>query len=146
MEDIILKMDVPVVLRNSGILGKAIHGHMVGKYIRGMHNTMSNYLEVTDPKAFLDIERRKADDYPYGEPVECPVCKGYGKWNLRIDAYGPGKHFRAGCGQCNGWGYVTKGSADESCKHEYKEMPSKRMFEHNYKCTRCGALKTTDSS
>lgn len=118
---------------------------------------MGDYLDTSSPDAFKDIEKKTpTNQYPVTDPVECPVCHGHGKWNLRIDAYGAGKHFQAHCSQCNGWGYVNKGSAHAECVHEYKELSQQEcndkgirhygMCWHVYECTKCGTTMAQDSS
>ncbi len=84
----------------------------------------------------------------------CPVCKGYGGWNLRLDAYGPGQHFQAHCSQCNGWGWVSE--CDRDCVHDSKELSQAEcrdrkiehwgMCYHVYVCTKCGRIRAYDSS
>ena len=66
----------------------------------------------------ISIKERRQCHLKAHEVVECPVCKGYGEWNLQLDAYGEGKHFQASCFQCNGWGWVERGSKHESCIHK----------------------------
>lgn len=88
--------------------------------------------------------------------VKCPVCKGHGGWNIKLDAYGKGKHFQAFCTQCTGWGWVIKGSKDETCIHETEEISHKEaqklgvqtwgMFCHVYRCKKCGQTAAYDSS
>ena len=118
---------------------------------------MGNYLEPDDPNAFKDIEKKTPPvHYPVTDPVECPKCHGHGKWNLKLDAYGTGKHFQASCGQCNGWGYVQRGSKDETCIHEFRELSQDEarkagvahygMCWHVYECNHCGKHVAQDSS
>lgn len=86
----------------------------------------------------------------------CPMCHGYGGWNLRVDAYGPGKHFDASCSQCDGYGFVRPNSLDATCIHERVELFQKEcqhlgishygMFCHVYRCKKCGDTITQDSS
>jgi hypothetical protein len=96
-----------------------------------------SYCRDNDPRTFL-----------------CSVCKGHGTWNLIIDAYGPGKHFRASCSQCNGWGWVD--AEDAACIHDDREINREEakerklrhegMFYHLYECTKCHRLVSYDSS
>lgn len=85
-----------------------------------------------------------------GERVTlCPLCQGHGGWNLRLNAYGLGKHFQAMCNQCWGWGHV--GKEDATCIHDFMEGERKgsgsgRMFEHKIKCRKCGRSRWYDSS
>jgi len=103
---------------------------------------------------FQDIPKmEKPQDYP-SVSHECPKCKGHGKWNLTVDAYGPGTHFQQCCGQCNGWGWVAE--ADLTCMHEYAEISQaqckKRGIQHwgscwhVYACTKCDRITAHDSS
>jgi len=103
--------------------------------------------------------RPKRHAYFEGDEAEdklflCPVCKGYGGWNLTLNAYGPGKHFRASCSQCNGWGWVTE--EDRDCIHEVEELSMAQCREikvmhfgncyHVYRCLKCGQISAVDSS
>lgn len=94
-----------------------------------------------------------------GEWVLCPLCKGHGRWNLELNAYGPQRHFQGACNQCNGWGYVdTARPQDLTCIHDYQEVGRERRVqlgysgslfrgEHVWECRhRCGAHKLIDSS
>lgn len=84
----------------------------------------------------------------------CPVCRCHGGWNLRLNAYGPGKHFQASCFQCSGWGWVTE--KDRGCVHEFSELSQKECAErgiqhfgrcwHVYECSRCKRISAADSS
>jgi hypothetical protein len=60
-----------------------------------------------------------------GPWVSCPLCHGYGRWNLELNIYGPTstlRHFQAICDQCNELGYVIKDSKDHTCLHTFREM------------------------
>ena len=93
---------------------------------------------------------------PKGEFVLCPQCTGYGGWNLQLNVYGAGRHFRASCAQCNGYGWVDNADArDVSCVHEYQERDSKAVevtghslfhMEHLWLCKKCGRWRVVDSS
>lgn len=121
----------------------------------GLYVTKYDYLDPGHPGAFLDMEKNTDTGY-IDNPVECPKCKGHGGWNLEVNAYGPGKHFRASCGQCNGWGFVDSASTDATCEHDMREVGSaeckKRGIEHwgmcwhVYECKTCGNIKAYDSS
>lgn len=114
---------------------------------------MSNFLpDATD---FTDIPLlAKPEGYPQGADTICPLCHGHGKWNLELNAYGSGKHFQGGCGQCWGWGWVTPEDAD--CIHEFVEISQAKakalgvmhfgMCWHVIQCTKCGRLRSYDSS
>jgi hypothetical protein len=92
---------------------------------------------------FDDIGKKEpAHEYT----VECPKCKGHGKWNLRLNAYGDGVHFQMGCGQCWGWGFVTPGP-DAECIHEFKETTPDQPWRcwHTIKCAKCGRIRSYSS-
>lgn len=111
------------------------------------------------PKAtsFVGLEKKPPpyEKYPYKKDVKylCPVCNGYGGWNIRLDAYGPGKHFDAHCSQCNGWGWVNEA---DLCIHDMREMSQEEckekgiyhygIFNHIYECRVCGHRHNYDSS
>jgi hypothetical protein len=78
--------------------------------------------------------------------VKCPVCSGYGGSVLQVDAYGKGKHFKCFCSQCNGWGWVEKGSQDASCAHEWDTSKGIGNCLHLWVCTKCGQSREVDSS
>jgi len=117
-----------------------------------------DYLE--DGTNFDGMEKQSQEEYDKHfrhRSVPCPACKGYGGWNLRLDAYGKGRHFQCGCSQCNGWGYVAEGSPDHLCLHTMKELSyeeaRKRGINHYgrcyhvYECTKgCGTIRGYDSS
>lgn len=82
--------------------------------------------------------------YPSTEPlVTCPKCHGHGYWNLRLNAYGPGKHFQALCSQCMGWGRLT--AADAACVHDWAVTRTGRCLVEST-CTKCGKGRVIDSS
>jgi hypothetical protein len=56
------------------------------------------------------------------------------------------KHFQASCDQCNGWGWVEKGSKDAACPgHEWEEVRVGDCL-HRWTCKRCGESREVDSS
>ena len=108
---------------------------------------MSNFLpDCTDFTDIPIMEQLK--------PFLCPKCKGHGLYNITLNAYGPKKHFQGCCSQCNGWGWVEKENAE--CIHAWQEMSSGECKTqgilhygkcwHQYKCSKCGTLTSTDSS
>ena len=119
---------------------------------------MGDYLKPGDEGSFKDREKMDPNSQycRVKDPVECPVCQGYGGWNLKVDAYGEGKHFQCMCSQCWGWGYVNKGSVDETCIHEMEEKSKKWCDDngvyhagncyHVQKCTKCWKVSAYDSS
>lgn len=114
---------------------------------------MGMYLKHTDPNAFLDFAKCEPG---HGLTKECPRCKGYGGWNLRINAYRlpPGVadtaanrhqhvHFRCVCNHCNGNGYVLP---DNTCPgHKWKFTKNLGRSYNEYACTICGAKTDIDS-
>ena len=82
-----------------------------------------------------------------GTFVLCPVCKGYGGWNLTLNAYGAGRHFQAFCRQCWGWGWVEPGT-DATCVHTFVEIAPDQPWRcwHTIRCTTCGETRSYDSS
>jgi hypothetical protein len=123
---------------------------------------MSNYLKPGDEGCFQDMEIKPLPKLRWEDMIDyttpCPVCKGYGGWNLKLNAYPnnpTNPHFRQHCPQCNGWGYVKKGSTDETCvPHEMKEVagsslnPPRPQWNcyHYYVCQKCGKIEEVDSS
>lgn len=108
---------------------------------------MNEYLpDATD---FTDMELLLRPDVRFetmpGPWTLCPLCKGYGGWTLKLDAYGLGKHFRAFCRQCWGWGWAK--GADATCIHDYKEIAPDQPFRcwHTIRCTKCGETKSYSS-
>lgn len=115
---------------------------------------MQPYMDHTHPDAFLDFVLRE----PYARDTKlCPVCHGYGGWNLRLNAYRLPEglpdtaenrhkyvHFRQSCGTCNGWGYVHK---DMNCSgHEWKFVQNLGRCYNRYRCTKCDTVNDVDSS
>jgi hypothetical protein len=92
----------------------------------------------------------------YRKMVKCPKCKGHGHFNLRLNAYGPGKHFQGTCSQCCGCGWVDP--KDAICIHEWKEIGREECRKrgvyhagncyHVYVCSKlgCAAVMAQDSS
>ena len=108
------------------------------------------YLTRESPEAFTDypplIENERGaakHPIPVGS-VQCPKCKGHGGWNLRLNAYGPGRHFRAACDQCNHWGHTT--AKDAQCVHTFDNGRNVGRCLTLYTCTKCGTKRTVDSS
>lgn len=128
-------------------------------------------IDQTHPDAYVDYPMmdKPTDGYP-AEPdqlVVCPKCAGHGGWNWKLNAYKtsydrdyPGRkntakarhlhlHARSSCGQCNGWGYVVKGSHDETCIHDWVvDRDYKPQFRcmHGVVCSKCGDKAEYDSS
>lgn len=105
---------------------------------------MGAYMTIDHPDAFLGLERKEPDKYIHN-PVPCPKCKGYGRWHLKLDEYGQGKHFNASCNQCNGWGWVNGESKSATCIHVFKQRTIGKCL-HEYTCETCGEKRIIDSS
>lgn len=96
---------------------------------------------------FTDMKKKKQSDYDFGhESVECPLCHGYGGWIDRLNFYKDGSHSKFSCRQCNGWGYVEKGSKDETCIHDMVHTKNLGNCYNEYKCSKCGQVERIDSS
>ncbi len=117
---------------------------------------MAEFLEDATDFTDMELMEKPLDGYP-DEPenlVLCPVCNGYGGWNLKLNAFRDGSHFRSNCSQCNGWGWV--GLKDQDCVHEFEEIGPEEsrkrgvrhygMFCHVYLCRKCGQIRSYDSS
>lgn len=111
------------------------------------------YLDSTSPDAFVDWVKRSPWLFL---SKECPVCKGYGGWNLQLNAYSlhdkPDtpenrhlySHFRCVCSTCYGHGYVRE---DMTCTgHEWQFVQNLGRCYNQYKCVKCGQLDNVDSS
>lgn len=98
-------------------------------------------------------------DFPPARPVPegnktCPACEGRGGYNVRLNAYPLHRyentrenrhlhaHFRHGCVNCNGWGYVPE---DQECVHQWGERRTVGTCQHSYSCVKCGSKWTVDS-
>jgi hypothetical protein len=114
---------------------------------------MNNYLDPTTdaPKlVFKDMQVKPKKEY-LSDRV-CPRCQGHGQFNLRINAYGPGKHFKSLCGACWGYGYLQKGQV---CAHEWRDATEEEIkkahitlyrCEHAWVCTKCSTTRVVSSS
>lgn len=117
---------------------------------------MTEFMKPDDPNAHLDFPG--IHDKPEFAPddVLCPVCKGYGGWNLSLNSYKLHNredtpenrhrysHFRASCSQCNGWGWTTAENA--KCIHSMKHFKNTGRCLNQYKCEKCGKIEEIDSS
>jgi hypothetical protein len=125
------------------------------------------YLEPYDPNAFVDHPRQQPDPL-IGHIYECPMCHGYGGWNLMINVLKlpegyedtalnrhKYRHRTTTCPQCNGWGYV--GQQDATCIHTFDreldlaECRHRNIYHagncwHVYECSKCGKIVSRDSS
>ena len=115
---------------------------------------MNDYLTHDHPDAFVDWpERTKSYDKGY---KPCPLCKGLGGWNLKLNAYPLHRyentaenrhhfsHFRCCCSHCNGWGQVL---VTEACVgHEWKWVKNTGKCLNLFECVHCGKKSEVDSS
>lgn len=104
------------------------------------------YLSYKDDQAFVGMEKKSPPPDSYwhkGLIYECPKCRGYGGWILRPNAYGDGVHFKAGCMDCSGWGYVDKPT---NHAHDWGAGTNVGNCLNTYTCTICGEKQTVDSS
>jgi len=116
---------------------------------------MNNYMEHTHPDAFVDWKHLEAPNSLFNK--ECPCCKGFGGWNLKMNSYHLPEgypdttenrhryvHFRCQCSHCNGWGYV---SPKEKCDgHEWVFEKNLERCYNRYRCTKCEQTSDVDSS
>lgn len=116
-----------------------------------------NFLNPTDPDAFLDYPEIANPPSFSKDWVECPVCHKHGGWNLKVNSRPLHKgvedtpenrhkyaHFRAYCTQCNGYGWTSASNA--KCIHEMGFSRNLGRCYNEYKCTKCGMIQTVDSS
>jgi hypothetical protein len=100
------------------------------------------FMTYKHPDAFKDLE--KVIKTPREGCKICPVCQGYGTWNLELNTYGEGRHFQSSCSHCNGWGEVDK---KEICQEHiwifYKNLGN---CYNQYICSACGKKYNVDSS
>lgn len=103
---------------------------------------LENYLTPNDPDAFKDWTK---EEQPKWAAHLCPLCKGYGGWNLALNKYPkqqpPNNHFRCQCDNCNGYGYVQ----DNSHIHKFTFDTNLGRCYNQYKCTICGMIRKIDS-
>lgn len=105
-----------------------------------------SYLNYTDDAAFEGLEKKSPPPDSYwhkGLVHECPKCRGYGGWILRPNAYGEGQHFKAGCMDCSGWGFV---GTPTDHPHEWDNGATVGNCLTNYSCTVFGITYQVDSS
>lgn len=112
------------------------------------------HIPTTVEETYRDIPVREKPKYYPDWTQMCPTCEGHGNFNITLDAYGAGRHFRGCCSNCNGWGWI------KPCDHvhEWVEISSKKsaelgikhwgVFCHVYLCKHasCKEVRVTDSS
>lgn len=111
---------------------------------------MSTYMDPSHPDAFVDHPMQQMIE-GIGHTHVCPKCKGHGGWNLQLNVYPlhgyedtPENrhrfaHFRAGCTQCHGFGYVPE--SESVHVHEWVSGDGGRVV----RCD-CGAERHYDTS
>lgn len=102
--------------------------------------------DEADKKKNEQFREEHPNYFPQDKYCDCPRCKGYGYCVYIWDAYGPGKHFKGFCIQCNGYGVVRKDSKDASCVHQYVHQKNLGRCYNREVCTKCGQTIDIDSS
>ena len=118
-------------------------------------NFLPDATDFTDMEVKVRPDLRTDGAQRAGDFTPCPLCRGYGGWNLRLNAYPahPGqaprtpeqRHFRALCRQCWGWGWVE--AKDATCIHAFREVKPDQPFRcwHMIRCTACGETRSYSS-
>ena len=142
-----------VVPGKEGALGPTLSGLTMNWKPRSCRPAVTVILDyLSDATDFTDIPVKQPPEIAALAHV-CPKCRGRGSWNLRRNAYGPGKHFRCGCGECNGWGFVGESTTMHPTKYREltlaecrtREIPHHGVCWHFLECTRCGRRRCYDS-
>ena len=114
-------------------------------------------MDHTHQNAFVDYPAKLSiPEYLGKNAKECPVCQGYGGWNLQLNSYPlhnyedtPANrhrysHFRSMCNHCTGYGWVH---VSEKCEgHQWIFTRNLGRCYNEYRCARCGKLSEVDSS
>lgn len=109
------------------------------------------YLTPADPDYRKDRKTPEQKEleflkyYSFQPHLKCAACEGWGGGVIRVDAYGPGKHFEEFCSQCVGWGFVTD-KRSSVCVHAAGPARNAGNCLRNYTCTKCGYVWQVDSS
>jgi len=114
-----------------------------------------NYLSSKHPDAFLDYPGKLIKPETLKDFVECPLCLGFGGWNLKLNAYRlyventqenrhKYSHFRCSCSQCNGWGYVSV--LNTKCIHTWIRVSNDGKCLSTWACEHCNVKQQIDSS
>lgn len=115
---------------------------------------MTHYLTPDSKDAFLDFPLKE----PSGPFTKmCPICKGHGGWNLKLNQYPIPKHlpntpenrhrylhFKQHCVQCSGYGYVTE--SDNCPGHLWEHVRHISRCYDEYVCTICNKTHFVDST
>ena len=119
------------------------------------------YIHYDNADAFVDFPGKQPKDHlpNYGmsdHTEECTKCKGYGGWNLRLNAYPlhdkentpdnrhKFSHFRASCDHCNGYGYVKP--EDATHVHQWVFVRNEGNCLNRNECEVCKKQWLIDSS
>ena len=118
---------------------------------------MTEFLKPTDADAFLDMEKLPMPGTLYDDlkayTAECPQCRGYGGWNLELNAYPVRdkhgieigrKHFQSHCSHCNGWGWVEP--KDAGHVHDWQHVRRMGNCLNLFVCLICKKTIEVDSS
>jgi DnaJ-class molecular chaperone len=103
---------------------------------------MTEYFNHTNDAAFEGLEK-KSPNLKYEKLHECKKCRGYGGWILTPNAYGEGKHFKAGCSDCAGWGFTE---TEQTHAHEWDQGVTVGRCMTEFRCNVCNIVRTFDSS
>ena len=61
---------------------------------------------VPEASNFQGLAPKPSPTFYKGPVKKCPTCKGYGRWNIILHAFGENKHCLAPCYSCWGFGWV----------------------------------------
>ena len=100
------------------------------------------YIKPGELGSFDDIEVIK-------NPVKmtsvkmCHICSGHGCWNLKLNAYGQGRHFQSICDHCQGYGWID---SNINCqRHNFVLKKNLGRCFNRYECSECGIIRDIDS-
>jgi len=138
---------------------KKVADKVTKRYAEYLANRRKIYEDIPDATNFEGISKKdptKSILHTMGRKwAECPLCKGFGGWNYskNLDR---GTYNVGFCSQCNGYGYVEKGTTDETCIHTVRELDQSECrvkgvkhwgsCYHVTECVKCGNIRAYDSS
>ena len=103
------------------------------------------FMTPDHPDAFLDL-LPMPNPYKNTPAQKCIKCHGYGQWDLALNQYtnkqGYNRHFRAFCGNCNGYGWTRP----EDHVHDWKFDQQLGRYCTRYVCRICNKPSLVDSS
>lgn len=104
-----------------------------------------SYVPLLPEATNFDDMVKREQAFAFSFPHECPLCKGFGGWNLNLPKEPGGRRDRASCRQCNGMGYV--GERDLKCIHLMKRVGQFKVGAtlHSMRCINCGKEEIQDS-